>query len=362
MKYYSLKNILSKNAVYNMIIGERSNGKTYACLAYAIERYWKEGVQTAYVRRWAEDLKAKKASQLFAGHAENGYISKITNGIWTDTWFYAGKWYLCKYDEDGNRIIDETPFCYFFAITAMEHDKSVSYPNIKIIIFDEFITRSMYVPDEFILFCNVLSTIIRLNTDIIIFMLGNTVNKYCPYFNEMGLKHVKDMQQGSIDLYKYGDSRLTVAVEYVLPNKNGKPSDFYFAFDNPKLQMITTGTWEMEIYPHLPVKYKTDNILFRYYICFDNDILECEIIEKDNMYFTFIHRKTTPLKDPDNDLIYTTDIDARPNFNRNILKPTNKICKKIYDLFVKEKIFYATNEIGEIVRNYILWCKKSGQD
>ena len=29
-KYYSLKNILSKNCTYSIIIGERSNGKTYA--------------------------------------------------------------------------------------------------------------------------------------------------------------------------------------------------------------------------------------------------------------------------------------------------------------------------------------------
>ena len=36
-------------------------------------------------------------------------------------------------------------------------------------------------------FMNVLSTIIRDRENIKIFMLGNTVNKYCPYFDEMGL-------------------------------------------------------------------------------------------------------------------------------------------------------------------------------
>lgn len=29
-KYYRLKNILQKNATYNVMFGERSNGKTYA--------------------------------------------------------------------------------------------------------------------------------------------------------------------------------------------------------------------------------------------------------------------------------------------------------------------------------------------
>ena len=32
--------------------------------------------------------------------------------------------------------------------------------------------------------------------------------------------------------------------------------DVYFAFNNPKLQMITSGAWEMAIYPHNKVKYK----------------------------------------------------------------------------------------------------------
>ena len=39
VKYYSLKNILKKNAQYNMIFGERSNGKTYSVLYYALENY-----------------------------------------------------------------------------------------------------------------------------------------------------------------------------------------------------------------------------------------------------------------------------------------------------------------------------------
>ena len=40
---HNLKNILSKDAQYNIIIGERSNGKTYACLKYGLEQYVKEG-------------------------------------------------------------------------------------------------------------------------------------------------------------------------------------------------------------------------------------------------------------------------------------------------------------------------------
>ena len=136
----------------------------------------------------------------------------------------------------------------------MEHDKSTSYPDVTTVIFDEFLTRQSYLPDEFILFQNVLSTIIRGRRDVTIFMLGNTVNKWSPYFAEMGLKHVKEMEVGSIDVYTYGDSELTVAVEFTGSRHSSKASDVYFAFDNPRLNMITgsEGSWEMAIYPHCP--------------------------------------------------------------------------------------------------------------
>ena len=49
-KYYKLKNILSKNAVYNIIFGERSNGKTFSVLEYGLEQYYNSGKQLAIVR------------------------------------------------------------------------------------------------------------------------------------------------------------------------------------------------------------------------------------------------------------------------------------------------------------------------
>ena len=79
-KYYSLSGILEKNADYNIIFGERSNGKTYACLAYMIINYVETGEQSAYVRRWREDLRGKRAESLFSGHVANGFVSQVTKG------------------------------------------------------------------------------------------------------------------------------------------------------------------------------------------------------------------------------------------------------------------------------------------
>ena len=359
-KYYSLNKILAKNAKYNVIFGERSNGKTYSVLKHGLENYCENGKQLAIIRRWQDDFVGKRGQTMFDNLVKNGEVSKLTKGKWTDIYYFSSRWYLCKFDpETGKRIIDETPLAWGFSLSSVEHDKSTAYPNVTTIMFDEFLTRTTYINDEFILFMNVLSTIIRDRTDVTIFMLGNTVNKYCPYFREMGLRHVKEMKQGDIDLYTYGERGLTVAVEYTMPNKNGKESDYYFAFDNPKLKMITGGEWELDIYPHCPYKYKPRNVLFTYFIEFDGTLLQCEIVNINDTTFTFIHQKTTPLRDTKRDLIYTTDFNARPNYKRNILKPTTQLEKKILLFYTRDKIFYADNEIGEVVRNYLMWCSKA---
>ena len=357
-KFYSLKNILSKDAQYNIIFGERSNGKTYSVLKYGLEKFCKTGEQTAIVRRWSEDFKGKRGSTMYQALVNNNEIEKLTDGKWTDVYYYSGRWYLCKYNEKEERTILEKPISYSFALGSMEHDKSTSYPEITTILFDEFLTRTMYLPDEFVLFMNVLSTIIRHRKNVKIFMLGNTVNKYCPYFNEMGLRHIKDMNVGDIDIYTYGDSDLKVAVEYCKPNRQGKESDTYFAFDNPKLNMITGGAWEVNIYPHCPIKYAPKDVKFTYFILFDGEILQCEIIMKDNNNFTFIHRKTSPIKDTEKDLIYSTEYKPLPNWKRKINKPTTELEKKIALYFAKDKVFYQDNDVGEIVRNYLIWCGK----
>ena len=41
-KYYTPNAINRKNATYNVIFGERSNGKTYALLKQSVEQYLKD--------------------------------------------------------------------------------------------------------------------------------------------------------------------------------------------------------------------------------------------------------------------------------------------------------------------------------
>ena len=359
MKYYSLNKINKKNATYNVIFGERSNGKTYATLKQVLENYFSDGSQFAYIRRWSVDVQPKRMNNLFNAIIEDGYLEKLSGGKFTAIFYRTGRFYLCTYNDKGKPIYNEEDIIgYAFSLSENEHNKANSYPRVTTIIFDEFLTNKIYLPDEFILFMNTISTIVRQRTNVKIYMLGNTVNKYCPYFKEMGLTNILSMKQGTIDLYTYGETKLKVAVEYADSKKKFKKNNFYFAFNNPKLKMITGGAWELNIYPHAPVKWLPKNILFTYFIDFNDSIYQCEVISKDANVFTYIHEKTTPIKNPDKDIIYTLDYNPKINYNINILKPLNDYQTKITWFFTHDRVYYQNNNVGDAINNYLKICKR----
>lgn len=359
MKYYSLNKINKKNATYNVIFGERSNGKTYATLKQVLENYFNDGSQFAYIRRWSVDVQPKRMNNLFNAIIEDGYLEKLSGGKFTAIFYRTGRFYLCTYNDKGKPIYNEEDIIgYAFSLSENEHNKANSYPRVTTIIFDEFLTNKIYLPDEFMLFMNTVSTIVRQRTNVKIYMLGNTVNKFCPYFKEMGLTNILTMKQGTIDVYTYGETKLKVAVEYADSKKKFKKNNFYFAFNNPKLKMITGGAWELNIYPHAPVKWLPKNIMFTYFIDFNDSLFQCEVINKDDNVFTYIHEKTTPIKNPDKDIIYTLDYNPKINYNINILKPLNDYQSKITWFYTHDRVYYQNNNVGDAINNYLKICKR----
>ena len=286
-------------------------------------------------------------------------IEAKSKGKYNSIKYLSRKWYFVRRNDDGEIVeSDPEPFAYAFALAAEEKYKSLAFPKITTILNDEFISMSGgYLSDEFLLFTSILSTIIRNRDNVKIFLCANAIPSYNPYIIEMGLTRFKKMEAGKIDIYHYGNSKLVVAVEHTgtaLKTK-GKKSDVYFAFDNPQLKMITEGDFMFALYPHAPFKWIPKEIKFIYFIVFDGEIFQCEVIHHEKNWITYIHEKTTPLKDEDNDLIYSQEIDPRPNHSRKILTPANPLQNSIARFFMEEKVFYQDNRVGEQVNQYLLW-------
>lgn len=343
---------------YYMSVGSRSNGKTFGALDYSIEQYFKNGSEIAYIRRWDEDIRGKRGQQVFSNVVSNGLVKKYSKGKWDDVRYYSGQWFFIKHEGDKIKQ-DIKPFAYAFALNNMEHDKSTGYPLVRNIIFDEFITRGFYLTDEFVLWNNVLSTIIRdpSRTDVKVFMLANTVSWDSPYFKEYGITNIKKMNVGDIHEYAYGSSAVRMLVWYTVPLKVNEESNRFFAFDNPQLQMITDGSWEISSYPHCPIRYRDNEVAFRYFIAYNDDIIQGDIVNSDDGVFIMYHIKTTPIKYPDEDLIFTNSYSHKRNVRNCITKPIDAVSRRIYDLIKHNRVFYQDNTVGEIVSYYMNYCK-----
>lgn len=367
--YYSMKNMLYQNADYSVIFGEKSNGKSYQVIQLAFVLWWYYRKQTGIVRRLDDNLKPRYAKKIFSNLEYNeliiketkgeykGFIDWLTNHQYDSVIYVSREWYVAKKLDDGTYETNPDVFASAFALTKVDNYSSTSYPLIQLILHDDFIAiDNFYLPNEFVDYSILLSTIIRKRTNVKVFMCGNSNNRYCPYFIEMGLKHVKDMKQGTIDLYTYGDSDLRVAVEYCRTTKAiNKQSNKYFAFDNPKLKMITSGDWKINNYPHLPVKYRDKECLYKCYIVFNDEILQLNVILVDKDIFLYIHPKTTEIQENNTQLVFTQEYSHKYNYRRKFTHNT-----KIEDLILKciaqDKVFYSDNNTGDTFDNYLKWC------
>lgn len=356
-KYYSLKKINSKKALYNMIIGQRSNGKTYSVVKQAITDYFKNGHRMAYIRRFKEDLTPRNIGELLTPHMK--LIEKLSKGEWNSIKYYNREFRFCLRNEK-NEIVkcDDTCIIKCFSLNTWESAKGADNGYFNTICFDEFLTRGFYLHDEFIIFTQLLSSIIRNRDGTIIYMLANTVNKFCPYFAEMGLYNVEKQKQGTIDVYRFGDSDLTVAVEYCAESGATKTINKYFAFDNPRLQMVTSGAWEIDNYPHCPIEYETKNIVGHCFIRFNGNLIHGEIVNiydfitKTKHLFVFLYQQTKPIENEKITALYTDEFDSNILHCQNISQQPTKIHKLFIDLIKTHNDFYNTNETGEIVRNW----------
>ena len=352
MKYYSYKKIDKTDTTYRLIIGERSNGKTYGFLKKVLEAFMKEGLPSAYIRRFDVEIKASKMQKLFNGITETGEFAKIVKDKYDEVYFYGGVFYLRKYNEQHTSVIDKQPLLYTYALNVWEHNKGADNGAVKYVCYDEFCTRDKYLSDEFIALHQTLSSIIRNRSGVIIYLLANTVNKYCPHFEEFGIGDIDKIKQGTITNFGNG-----IAIEYCESTGNNSKTEYLKPFSNVQLDMLKSGAWEIKQYPHLTKKAKNDSIEYVFYVNFNKKTVCGEIRETPNGgLYIFFHYQTKPISASEDIIRYNQVPTTAPLDSTDILKyqPT-KIHKLIYALIKANKLFYQTNEVGEIIRNWLLW-------
>lgn len=323
-----------------------------------IEDYLKNGSEFFIIRRWQEELKKGGALQMWQNIVANGLIKKYSKNAWSGLFYQSGKYYLTK--EEGEDIVKSPfPIGYAHSISEQQSISSRAYPKVVNVLFDEAITNKIYLVDEFVEFEKMLSTIFRFREKARIFMCGNTINRYCPYFAEMGLTNIKKMKQGDIDIYSYGNSKLKMLVYYCESLASVQPNAYLFAFNNPSLNMITTGVWQLDLYPHLPVKYNDKEIRYKCFFEFETEKFEAHIVKKPNGQFLYIFPKTTEFMLKEKDIIFSLQPKYEKNYVANLLRTNHPVGSLIRNFFRDKKVFYSDNQTGDTIKNYLNSCKST---
>lgn len=252
-KYYRVEKIKKLNAQYNMLLGERSNGKSYAVKEDVLAEAWNEGIMFAYLRRWQVDLKQISVEAYFA----DAPVKAITGGECNAVTLYRSVLYFSNIDEEGN--VERVKACgRALYLSGAVHYKSQAFPNYGNIIFEEFATVHGYLPDELTYFDSIVSTVAR-REGIRVWMVANTVSRICPYFQEWQLVNIPNQKQGTIDVYHYTTDQFNedgtpvivdIAVEFC--ENSGNNSKMFFG---ARSKAITTGSWDCKAMPKLPDGY-----------------------------------------------------------------------------------------------------------
>ena len=352
-KYYNIKPLLELNAEYNIIMGERSNGKTYSVLNLMLDNFIKTGHTGAYIRRYADEITPPNMKFLFEPFSE--LIEKKSKGKYNRITYRGRQFNIGLYDSEKGKLINQEPLCFVAALNTWENSKGADRGEVDIILFDEFLTRRTYLVNEFTAFQNALSSFIRDRGNCKIFMVGNTVSFYSPYFNELGLEDIKDMKPGELNCFTF-ENGAKIAVDYCSSVGEEKASAKFFNFNSSKANMITTGKWEIPDYPHYikSIDFRRD-VKFRFFVMFDNYILcGCLVVKKEEV-FLYFHEQTKKRDYTEEDFIYSKEQSPNPRHCVTFRQGILDVQKMINALIAQNRMFFSDNRIGEMFNNYYKW-------
>lgn len=367
--HYNIDSLDKKGALINLLLGERSNGKSYqvkhkkGILKYlndsisyhvdydnpseVIEDCIKKGSRFALVRRLVEEIKPATIEPYFADID----IYNLTDGKYNCFSLYKNKIWLGVYDADTGKTKRHEFIGYVIALSIEQNYAGGSFLDVTDIIFEEFISRTIYLKDEPNKLMNLYSTIDRKRGTTRMWLCGNTISRVCPYFNDWELDEIlRGLKQGDIktkwletgELDEQGKKiAILLAVEYC--QSTGRSS---FAIGTHK-DMLNSGAWQTDPQPHLPKSIKEYKRCFQIGFYYNNfKFLGDYLLDNDtNDLVWFIYPYNGDFKE----IIVFSDI-IKPSiyWQRDIYLtsiPNDRI-KKILQTFKENQIFYASDVCG----------------
>lgn len=358
--YHNVLDAFPEKYSYYIDMSDRDRGKTTQKLIAGLIVFAMYGVNTVYIRTKKEDIERRNTSTLFDAIIENDYISKIFGDEWNSIDYSSYKWTICKVDEAG-KIVERMPDFFMYQMcteNAMRYKSRLVLPKGDFIIYDEFIEPD-YPFYTMPYFQQNLKTVLRSRKSGVVLMSSNAINVNSPWFADFKIrKQVKNLKQGEHVVCDVAGS--TFYVEVLAEDKRKAKKEYnkrYLGFADNNLQSITgRGTWEMPQYPHIRKDFKLLKIYARnLYISHLGDLLNISIVSIDGLGIAGIVRPATRLYD--DSIIFTLGEILDTRYIYKIGKSTAPTAI-IWRLFKENRLFYATNECGELLKNYYTTAQK----
>lgn len=333
--YYDISNLLKTDADYMMLLGQRSNGKSYQTKETILKDAINNGIKFVYLRRWVADLKTKAVEDYFADMPLKKYAKE-----YDELMAYRGYIYLVKKDKNGivKKKLEIGRYC---ALNEYERYKSQAFPNFRNIVYEEFITDALYLDDEPRLLQQFVSTVLRLEKGKV-FLIGNTLSRVCPYFHEWSLDGVLKQKQGTIELYHYNtlDKHVvTIAVEYCANTNNENVMFFGTAS-----KQIVSGEWDVHEYPRLIKKEYEYDMVYEILVKYQGFkfVVRLMVEPINGGKFLYVYPAT---KERDIYRIIQEEFSDQPNITC-MLDRNKKVEMMIIDCLRLNKICYSDNLTG----------------
>lgn len=174
--YYNYDKLYSYNGVYNFIAGGRGIGKTFGAKEKGIRAAITKGDQFIYLRRYKTEMQT----------ARNTFFADVEYKFPNHDFKVQGNEAMCApVKTRGEKKRSWQVIGYFIALSNAQTQKSVAFPRVKLIMFDEFIIEKgalHYLPDESTVFNNFYSTVDRYTDKTKVLFLANSVSIMNPYF------------------------------------------------------------------------------------------------------------------------------------------------------------------------------------
>lgn len=344
-KYYSVERIKKIDAQYKILLGGRNIGKSYAVKNDVVKECYLNGNEFIYLRRWDEDIKQKYVTQYLSDLDVKG----ITDGKYTDVWVYQGKIYLCNYD-DNYHATDKYLIGYVHSLNQNERYKSQIFPRVSYVIYEEFITDKLYLPNETNTLQEYTSTIFRERVGVV-YLVGNTISKLCPYFKEWRLDKITTMKTHDINLFEntteviqngqYVEITVKIAVELC-----GAENVFSKMAFGDSASMIVKNTWRTKTCPIMEKEiYDNADVVHTVYVQADNLAFKMELLVYDNNVFWYVKPQTRTIKNIENVRLISENPSMYPKHTVSFA-PLSDRERIAFELILQKKIFYCDNTCG----------------